>query len=242
MTFSCAVFKDWEIALDAICPTDHYISSYPELLRAAKCLEKNFEEKSVPEESVPMVAHLAYGWMPTALTYPKPKHPTSPKKDKNQFEIDPQKKEEFNQKIYNVVRASKKVTTISNKEEALNLMEKMRDPPPINNSWVGLSKTLHFFNPEIFPILDSNVALAFNISTYGKYNKRDVYVDYMEFVHQNRKKEFVEPVLEEFEKKAGYKISEVRAVEFILFNIGQKKKKEKKEKELKKMKKKKNNQ
>ena len=53
-------------------------------------------------------------------------------------------------------------------EEKANDFIKGFKGEPINNSWVGLSKALHFINPEIFPIWDKNVAELFGIKiTYG---------------------------------------------------------------------------
>ena len=64
MKFNKEVFNDWEKSLAFIEPSNHYIFSYPELIQATDCLAKNFGEKSIP-----MVAHLVYGWMPKILTY-----------------------------------------------------------------------------------------------------------------------------------------------------------------------------
>ena len=184
--FNCKVFDDWERALPFIdLPKyHHYIRSYPELLKASKCLANEFKEKSVP-----MIAHLAYGWMPTILKY--------------SWEI------EQDSKIYEAVSA--KTTT-----DGLNVVESI-EHSPTNNAWVGMSKTLHFLNPEIFPILDSNVAKVLGVFSSG--NEKDTYKDYMDFVFSKMNESFVNEFRDGFYKKAGYKISKVRAVEFILFAI-----------------------
>ena len=41
---------------------------------------------------------------------------------------------------------------------AYRFLQAIDEVAPINRSWVGTSKFLHFLNPEIFPIWDSRVA------------------------------------------------------------------------------------
>ncbi len=187
MEFNSAVFDDWQKSLSFIDPFNNYIFSYPELLQATNCLAKNFGEKSVP-----MVAHLVYGWMPKILTYSR--------------KVD-QDKEIF------------KATTASNQAEAYGVVEKIQFPPT-NNAWVGMSKTLHFLNPNLFPIWDSKVAKVLGVSP-TKMGKKEVYLDYMNFTFSNMNEPFVGVVQEEFKSKTNYEISKVRAVEFTLFVMGE---------------------
>ena len=139
MEFNSAVFDDWQKSLSFIDPFNNYIFSYPELLQATNCLAKNFGEKSVP-----MVAHLVYGWMPKILTYSR--------------KVD-QDKEIF------------KATTANNQAEAYGVVEKNQFPPT-NNALVGISKTIHFFNPNLFPIWDSQVAKVIGLSPTKNGQKR----------------------------------------------------------------------
>ena len=68
-------------------------------------------------------------------------------------------------------------------EDARNFVEGFASSP-INNSCVGLSKSLHFINPEIFPIWDSNVAKTFGLQGYHyQVNKIQVYGCCIEFCH-----------------------------------------------------------
>ncbi len=187
MTFNKEVFNDWEKSLSFIEPSNHYIFSYPELIQATDCLAKNFGEKSIP-----MVAHLVYGWMPKILTYSRKIN---------------QDKEIF------------KATLANNQNEALSVVEKIQFPPT-NNAWVGMSKTLHFLNPDMFPIWDSKVAKVLGVSP-AKMGKKDIYIDYMKFIFSNIDEYFVDVVRREFKNKTNYDISKVRAVEFTLFVIGE---------------------
>ena len=187
MTFDNQVFKNWEKSLSFIDLSNHYIFSYPELIQATDCLAKNFGERSVP-----MVAHLVYGWMPKILNYSR--------KNNQDWEI-------F------------QATLIENQNEALSVVENIQFPPT-NNAWVGMSKTLHFLNPMMFPIWDSKVAKVLGVSA-TKMGKKDIYIDYMKFIFSNTDKHFVDVVREEFKNITNYEISKVRALEFILFVTGE---------------------
>ena len=101
----------------------------------------------------------------------------------------------------------------------MSLVEKIQFPPT-NNAWVGMSKTLHFLNPDMFPIWDSKVAKVLGVSP-TKMSKKDVYIDYMKFIFLNIDEHFVDVVRREFKNKTNYDISKVRAVEFTLFVIGE---------------------
>ena len=184
--FNNHVFRDWVSVLNNIEPSDRYIVSYPELLNASSCLAQNFGAKSVP-----MVAHLVYGWMPKVLSFSR--------------------EPDQNSEIFKAVRAKTKT-------EALKVIQSI-EFPPTNNAWVGMSKTLHFFNPSMFPIWDSKVAKVFGISAY-KMSSKDIYLDYVEFIFSNTKEEFVSIIQSEFKDRVGYEVSEVRALEFTLFNLG----------------------
>ena len=187
MKFDKDILNGWEKSLSFIDPSNHYIFSYPELIQATNCLTKNFGEKSVP-----MVAHLVYGWMPKILTYSR--------------------------KVYQDGEIFK-ATKANNQSEAFNVVEKIQFPPT-NNAWVGMSKTLHFLNPNFFPIWDSKVAKVLGVSS-TKMGKKDVYIDYMKFIFSNIDEHFVSVVQREFKSKTNYEITKVRAVEFTLFVIGE---------------------
>lgn len=181
-------FRYWKKALSAIRPSNHYIESYPELLKASKCLTEKFGA-----ESIPMIAHLVYGWMPRGLIYSREK-----------LQDD---------KIFHAVN-------VKTESEAINVINSI-DYPPTNNAWVGMSKTLHFLNPEFFPIWDSKIAKKVlrkkNVGHIMK--KKDVYRCYMKFIFSKTKCPFVDKIIDQFQNNAGYRISRVRAVEFVLFVV-----------------------
>ena len=139
--------------------------------------------------AVPGVAHIVYGWMPTIL-----------------------KNLTFDDHINDHLIAARQINDF---QSAFNLVDGL-ETSPINNSWVGLSKVLHFINPEFFPIWDSVVAKNFGVSDY-KIKQKKIYTKYMKFISENLEFKSVSTVQDLFEKRANYTISNVRACEFILF-------------------------
>ena len=139
--------------------------------------------------AVPGVAHIVYGWMPTIL-----------------------KNLTFDDHINDHLIAARQINDF---QSAFNLVDGL-ETSPINNSWVGLSKVLHFINPEFFPIWDSVVARNFGVSDY-RIKQKKIYTKYMKFISENLEFKSVSTVQDLFEKRANYTISNVRACEFILF-------------------------
>lgn len=144
------------------------------------------------DAAIPAVAHLAYGWMPTIL------------KNLNFCKENSRK----------VFEASSSCSV----EDSIQYITGWRTPP-INNSWVGSSKVLHFINPETFPIWDSKVAGHFGISGNSARKNTHCYAEYVMFCEDiaNTYSE-VSNVQLAFEELAGYSVSKIRAVEYILFN------------------------
>ena len=146
--------------------------------------------KEMGENALPAIAHMAYGWMPTIL-------------------------KKFSDSQSDIVDPA---TGCQSFEEASGLIQSL-DDSPINNSWVGMSKVLHFMNPEFFPIWDSRVAKHFDLKYDYQINNRNHFLEYLTFVEENRKSDAVKRVQEAFVKEAGYSVSDVRACEFILFSV-----------------------
>ena len=145
--------------------------------------------KEMGEDALPAIAHMAYGWMPTIL-------------------------KKFSDSEPDIVGSATKCRSF---EEASELIQSLEDSP-INNSWVGMSKVLHFINHQFFPIWDSRVAKHFDLKI-TQVNKKNNFLEYVTFVEENRKSDAVKRVQEAFVKEAGYSVSDVRACEFILFSV-----------------------
>lgn len=180
---------------------DTLTSKYPEAIRCIDGSEqylRTYPEllrsttilaKEMGEDALPAIAHMAYGWMPTIL-------------------------KKFSDSQPGIVGTA---TGCRSFEEASGLIQSLEDSP-INNSWVGMSKVLHFINPEFFPIWDSRVAKHFDLKI-TQVNKKNHFLEYLTFVAKHRNKDEVKKVEEAFVKEAGYSVSDVRACEFILFSV-----------------------
>ncbi|MDE0509326.1 MAG: hypothetical protein OXI17_11920 [Gammaproteobacteria bacterium] len=178
---------------------NHYIQAYPLLLKSTRILGDELGEKAIPA-----IAHLAYGWMPTI-----PKNIT--------FD------EIQNKKILEACE-------ISSPDESVQFVNKYwgsrSDKPPINNSWVGSSKVLHFINPEMFPIWDTKVARHFTrddnepLSDANIRGKHNFYVDYVNFCKQVTKEcdKEICIVQKGFRDRINYSVTKFRAIEYVLFS------------------------
>ncbi len=177
---------------------DHYIQSYPSLLKISQHLCKQAENNDIADvDKMMAIAHMAYGWMPTIL-------------DKSKLKKKPTDSHKQGQTILDAYGMSY--------EKAIDFLDEFKKSP-IHNSWVGLSKALHFINPEIFPIWDSKVADIFDINTNSgsQTKKKKDYSRYMQFCHSNLELPAVAEMQHSFGNKAGYRVSKIRAIEFILF-------------------------
>lgn len=171
--------------IPCIDPENHYIKSYPYLLRATELLCKE-----MGTDSTIVVSHIAYGWMPRILNY------------------------HFSNHDEKMLHHAQNVASF---KEARTMIEKI-DSSPVNNSWIGLSKVLHFTNPKYFPIWDSKVANNFDVKTNYQMEKRKNYIDYIDFIESQLERKIVFDVQNEFKIRANYEVSKARACEFILFS------------------------
>jgi len=177
-------------------------SKYPEAIRCIDASEqylRTYPEllrstailaKEMGEDALSAIAHMAYGWMPTIL-------------------------KKFSNSKPDILGPA---TECRSFEEASALNQSF-DDSPINNSWVGMSKVLHFINPEFFPIWDSRVSKHFGLKYDYQINNRKHFLEYLTFVAKHRNKDEVKKVEEAFVKQAGYSVTDVRACEFILFSV-----------------------
>lgn len=148
-----------------------------------------------------IAAQFTYGWMPTAL------------KDKN-------KDISFND-IAQILNNAKNGKDLDDSDYE-DLMKK------INNSIVGMSKILHFVNPNKYPIWDSNIYFYITQSKYynaNKYGTIEAYKAYTDKIHhiasgikENKSyKEMIDRLVKDIMHNYGYEISYIRAIELIMF-------------------------
>ena len=203
-----AITNGYQYALNELCcsqgdqATKVYLKSYPFLLKASESLcEKAKTSPGTSQDAFVAIAHMAYGWMPTIL-----------------------KRYDFDRLNGAALLSALKVEGSGSACEFVCSFENS----PINNSWVGLSKTLHFINPKFFPIWDSNVARALGVHKQSQMSKKQKYCDYINLCHSILESPnasiLVRKANEYFKNSVCYKdeVSDIRALEFILFAIGKK--------------------
>ncbi|OIQ69646.1 hypothetical protein GALL_487500 [mine drainage metagenome] len=133
---------------------DDYFDAYSALLDFFNKLDLQNEQNVIG------AAHAVYGWMPTIL-----------------------KKETKTKELMEFVGDLRKIEKGCNQKKiALSqLKNQIAITKAINGSIVGTSKFLHFVEPKVFPIWDSNVARAFDVPT--KINDQATYLAYCEVIH-----------------------------------------------------------
>jgi len=199
--------------IQALDPPSHYVVSYPSLVRVSRHLCEQANDNGESRiDAVTAIAHMAYGWMPTTL-----------------------KRCDTEGQGHQDGRTILHAYQIQAYQQAIDFIQGFTGSP-INNSWTGLSKALHFINPEVFPIWDSNVAMNFRNNAnrnliYGWANNKNRYICCIDWCHSvldpgnNSEnavtiRKAVTEVQGLFDRHAGYGISRIRALEFTLFTIG----------------------
>jgi hypothetical protein len=152
------------------------------------------ERRTLNESDLVRGAHMVYGWMPTILDlYLQPPNP------------DLRRGAEF-------LNKAKTEGDLSNDD----ISELVR---LVNNSLVGISKLLHFINPNQFAIWDSKIySFVFEETPYNhRVNNIANYREYIDRLHDIEYK----PGFGEFHRsvngKVGYPVSPLRAIELIMF-------------------------
>ena len=89
----------------------------------------------------------------------------------------------------------------------------------VNGSLVGTSKFLHFLNPNILPIWDSNIGWVFGARRRDVVEKRQRYLAYCHAVAEAIKSGIAYP--EAYTCFVGPDVTDVRRLELLLFLYGQ---------------------
>ena len=144
-------------------------------------------------------SHIAYGWMPTMLEL----YTKNPNDD--------------------LTNGAEKLNRVKNREmindDDFGFLSKL-----INNSLVGLSKLLHFINPHDYSIWDSRVYSYFYQEKPHNYrvNNLENYRNFINKCNEIRNDLRFRTYYESVKQKMGYEISELRAIEVIMFLNGNK--------------------
>jgi len=152
------------------------------------------KNKKITRHNLYISSHFVYGWMPTIINL----------------------KIEDEETILKLLNNARKPKLLS--EEELMILKKS-----INNSMVGLSKLLHFINPKQYPIWDRRVFryLTKKKSSYG-IDKPKIYLEYVSLVHEIARHKNYLKLHQKIEKKIGYEVSPMRAIEVVLFETDKK--------------------
>jgi hypothetical protein len=132
-------------------------------------------------------ASMVYGWMPTILGF----------KSRN-FETVT--------RLVNDVKRGRRL-----QEGELAIVRRL-----INNSLVGTLKLLHFTNPDLYPIWDSKICAYIGGKTHT-VNDIGTYLAYVENCEELIRDERFADIHASIERKLGYSVSPLRAVELVMF-------------------------
>ena len=151
---------------------------------------KFFEDKQLlTEHDLIIAANFTYGWMPTILKF---------------------KSKDFNLAV-SIINKAKQPNRISNEE--LIILKKL-----MNNSIVGVSKLLHFINPNVYAIWDSRVCnFLTGKSLPYKVQKTELFWSYLDLCQEVAADPDFQVIHEKYKEKLGYEITPMRTIEQIMF-------------------------
>lgn len=149
--------------------------------------------KEIDYHSMVIGIHFTYAWMPTIFDFRS-----------NKFDV-----------VISILNKAKIGKNI--KIEELEILKNC-----FNNSLVGVSKILHFINPEKFAIWDSRVFhYLFNQQAYDyRISNCTTYLSYLELCHNLTKTSEYKEIHTIVEEKIGYSISNIRSIELIMYSFG----------------------
>ena len=151
---------------------------------------KYFEGKDeITEHKLVVGANFTYGWMPTIMNF---------------------KSDDF-QLAVTILNKAKGIERISN--EDILLLKGL-----INNSLVGVSKLLHFINPDVYAIWDSRVCNFLTGKTHKyKVETPNLFWSYLDLCKRVSLDPAFEPIHERYKEKVGFEITPMRTIEQIMF-------------------------
>lgn len=151
---------------------------------------KYFKDKQrLTEHDLVIAANFTYGWMPTILEF---------------------KSDDFDLAV-SVINKAKHSERIS--DEDLLILKKL-----MNNSIVGVSKMLHFINPNVYAIWDSRVCNFLTGKAHAyKVQKSGLFWAYLDLCQKVAAAPEFEFIHRNHQEKVGYDITPMRTVEQIMF-------------------------
>jgi hypothetical protein len=147
-------------------------------------------KNELSESDVVALSHMVYGWMPTIL------------------------------KVGDVSKLPTAVVILNEAKNTGQLSAKQLQTLKqlVNNSIVGVSKLLHFINPEAFPIWDSKIyQYCYQKKAYNNANNVALYLEYVELLRSIITTTEDDTFYDEVNKKLGYPVTKMRALELVMF-------------------------
>ena len=154
--------------------------------------------KKIDKHHLIIGSNFSYGWMPKILNF---------------------QSEDFDQSL--------KIINKAKNNEDLSIEEIESLMSLINNSLVGVSKLLHFVNPEKYPIWDSRVYRYLTSVDPHQYRKNNIqsYYKYLKFCKNLIKDSRFNSIKKLIENKVGYQMSPFRIAELVMYSKDVKNKK-----------------
>jgi hypothetical protein len=153
---------------------------------------KFFESNPIDEHNLIIGCYFTYGWMPTIL------------KNFDDTLID--------HSIISKLNGVKRGEELDSK--SLEILKKI-----LNNSIIGVSKLLHFINPDLYPIWDRRVCTFICDKNYFSFvNKTSNYKNYFAIVKKLLLDDEIKKMCIEVRSRLNAnKLSDVRVIELIMF-------------------------
>lgn len=168
---------------------DNLIDDNDQYIKSYKSILEYFKKSLFSKEEFIVGCHIVYGWMPRVVR------------------INFDYLEEATELLNKV-----KDNAILNTDELLVLKK------CIDNSMIGVSKLLHFTNPKLYPIWDSKIYFFIAEKKKRAYkNEEVVYFAYLSKMDTLSKDVDLANVISKVKKDVGFSISNVRALEIIMF-------------------------
>ena len=146
-------------------------------------------KEEITEHDLVVGANFTYGWMPTILNF---------------------KSDEFSSaiSILNQAKGSERIS-----DEQLYTLKQL-----IINSLVGVSKLLHFINPNVYAIWDSRVCNFLTGKTHKyKIETSHLFWSYLDLCKRISLDPAFAPIHEKYKEKVGFEITPMRTIEQIMF-------------------------
>ena len=227
---------------DSVKLMNSYLYSYPHMVKYFDRLyDKDEKESERESENYKMREHelvgalfMVYGWMPIILRFDF-KEKDRPEELSELLLFLSKLRGKDAARIWEEVDKDQENQTSDEGEGIKGDLQTLKDM--LGGSVVGLSKFLHFLNPYVFPMYDSNVSKALkkrltDVESYIQYAKSFEHICEKFHVNEvcdpkkrsclNEFQKGVTTEIDRFNEEFRCEITPVRAVEFVLFLEGRK--------------------